>query len=190
MLSHAARANFDNAMRKNVMEFNMLWPARNAAILAALVLAVCLASPGIAATPTASGDPFDQLKGDWKGGGRVILADGSVKQVTCTAKYKVAGSNVTQTMNCKGEDYEVNATLKVTDKDGKIKGSWNESVYAASGSVSGSAKGNLVHAVIAGDKFSGRMSIKLTDKGHSINVLQRDAKSGAYHLATSLSFTR
>jgi hypothetical protein len=124
-----------------------------------------------------SGDPFDQLKGDWKGGGRVILNDGTVKQVTCTAKYKTAGSNVTQTMNCKGNDYEVNATLKVTDKDGKMRGSWNESVYAASGSVSGTAKGNLVHAVIAGDKFSGRMSIKLTDKGHTINVLQRDANS-------------
>jgi hypothetical protein len=181
---------FDNAMRGNVMQFIVLRPARKAAILIGLILGACLVSRAEAATPAPSGDPFDQLKGDWKGGGRVILADGSVKQVTCTAKYKVAGSNVTQTMNCKGEDYEVNATLKVNDKDGKIKGSWNESIYAASGSVSGTAKGNLVHAVIAGDKFSGRMSIKLTDKGHTINVLQRDAKSGSYHLATSLSFTR
>ena len=30
----------------------------------------------------------------------------------------------------------------------------------------------------------------LIDKGHTINVLQRDAKSGSYHLATSLSFHR
>jgi len=131
--------------------------ARKAVLLAGLILAASLASPGIAATPAPSGDPFDQLKGDWKGGGRVIMNDGTVKQVTCTAKYKTAGSNVTQTMNCKGNDYEVNATLKVTDKDSKIRGSWNESVYAASGSVSGTAKGNLVHAVIAGDKFSGRL---------------------------------
>lgn len=164
--------------------------ARRAVLLTGLILAASLASPGKAAQPAPSGDPFDQLKGDWKGGGRVILNVGTVKQVTCTAKYKAVGSNVTQTMNCKGNDYEVNATLKVTDKDSKIRGSWNESVYAASGSVSGTAKGNLVHAVIAGDKFSGRMSIKLTDKGHTINVLQRDAKSGSYHLATSLSFHR
>jgi hypothetical protein len=34
------------------------------------------------------------------------------------------------------------------------------------------------------------MSIKLTDKGHTINVLQRDAKSGIYRLATSLTFHR
>src|SRR5262245_33748683 len=117
------------------MRSPVLRPALKAVILLGLVLAACLPSRGNAATPTPSGDPFDQLKGDWKGGGRVILNDGTVKQVTCTAKYKVAGSNVTQTMNCKGNDYEVAATLKVTDKDGKIKGSWNESVYADRKSV-------------------------------------------------------
>jgi hypothetical protein len=173
-----------------LMGFKLPRLASCAAILLGLVLAASLASRGNAASPAPSGDPFNALKGDWKGGGSVILNDGTVKKVTCSANYKVAGGNVTQTLNCKGNDYEVNTTLKVTDKDGKIKGSWNESVYAASGSVSGTAKGNLIHAVIAGDKFSGRMSIKLADKGHTINVLQRDAKSGTYHLATSLSFHR
>jgi hypothetical protein len=173
-----------------LMGFRLLRPVSCAVILVCLGLAASLASRGEAAQAAASGDPFDQLKGNWKGGGSVILNDGTVKKVTCSLQYKVAGGNVTQTLNCKGNDYEVNTTLKVTDKDGKIKGSWNESVYAASGSVSGTAKGDLVHAVIAGDKFSGRMSIKLTGKGHTINVLQRDAKSGTYHLATSLSFHR
>jgi DNA-binding protein YbaB len=169
------------------MGFKLLRPA---VILLGLVFTASFASLGQAASPSPSGDPFDKLKGNWKGGGSVILNDGTVKKVSCSVQYKAGGGNVTQTLNCKGNDYEVNTTLKVTGKDGKIKGSWNESVYAASGSVSGTAKGNLVHAVIAGDKFSGRMSIKLTDKGHTINVLQRDAKSGVYHLATSLSFTR
>jgi hypothetical protein len=173
------------------MRFKLPPPsARRAVLLLGIILAACLASPAGAATPAPAGDPFEQLKGDWTGGGRVILGDGTTKQVTCSAKYKVTGSNVTQTLHCTGNDYEVNATLKIADKDGKIKGSWNESVYAASGSVTGTAKGNLVHALIAGDRFSGRMSIELTDKGHTINVLQRDAKSATYHLATSLSFHR
>jgi hypothetical protein len=173
-----------------LMGFKLLRPASCAVILVCLALGASFASLGQAASPAASGDPFDKLKGNWKGGGSVILNDGTTKKVSCSVQYKVAGGNVTQTLNCKGNDYEVNTTLKVTDKDGKIKGSWNESVYAASGSVSGTAKSNLVHAVIAGDKFSGRMSIKLTGKGHTINVLQRGAKSGIYHLATSLSFQR
>jgi hypothetical protein len=102
----------------------------------------------------------------------------------------VAGSNITQTLHCKGSDYEVNTTLKVTDKSGKIKGTWTESVYDASGSVTGTAKGNLIHALIAGDKFSGRMSIKLTDKGHTINLVKLNAKTGTYRLATSLTLHR
>jgi hypothetical protein len=173
------------------MRLELLSPsAQRCVLLLGLILGASLASPGEAASPPPAGDPFEQLKGDWTGGGRVILGDGTIKQVTCTAKYKLAGSNVTQTLHCTGNDYEVNATLKITDKDGKIKGSWNESVYAASGSVTGTAKGNLVHALIAGDRFSGRMSIELSDQGHTINVLQRDAKSATYHLATSLSLHR
>ena len=172
------------------MGFKPLRPASYAVILVCLVLAASFASRGEAASRASSGDPFDKLKGNWKGGGSVILNDGTVKKVTCSSQYKVAGDNVTQTLNCKGNDYEVNTTLKVTDKDGKIKGSWNESVYAASGSVSGTAKGDLVHAVIAGDKFSGRMSINVSDSGHEINIMQLNDSSGTYRPVASVSLHR
>jgi hypothetical protein len=158
--------------------------------LAALILAASLASPGEAAPPKAAGDPFDQLKGNWKGGGIVIPADGQPKKVSCSVKYNVAGSNVTQNLRCTGNDYEVNTTLKLTDKDGKIKGSWSESVYDANGSVTGTAKDNTIHALIAGDKFSGRMSIKVSAAGHTINIVQLNPKSGTYRLATSLTLRR
>jgi hypothetical protein len=157
--------------------------------LLSLILGASLASAE-AASPAPAGDPFEQLKGDWKGGGTVILDDGEKKKVDCTTNYKVAGSNITQTLHCKGSDYEVNTTLKVTDKSGKIKGTWTESVYDASGSVTGTAKANLIHALIAGDKFSGRMSIKLTDKGHTINLVKLNAKTGTYRIATSLTLHR
>jgi hypothetical protein len=153
--------------------------------LAGLLLAASLAAPGHAAS-----NPFDRLSGDWKGGGTVLLKDGEPKKVTCQATYKTAGSNITQTLRCTGEDYEINTNLKLTDKGGKIRGSWNESVYDASGGVTGRAKDNLVHAVITGDKFRGRMSIKLTDAGHTINIVQFNEKSGTYRLATSLSLQR
>ena len=72
----------------------------------------------------------------------------------------------------------------------KIKGSWNESVYDASGGVTGTTEDDLVHAVISGDKFRGRMSIKLSDAGHTINIVQFNDKSGTFQLATSLSLHR
>jgi hypothetical protein len=154
-------------------------------IVTGLLLAASLAMPSEAAAT-----PFDQLAGDWKGGGTVILKDGESTPVTCEVTYKPAGSKITQTLRCTGDDYEVDTTLKLTDKGGKIKGSWNESVYDASGSVTGTAKDDIVHAVITGDKFRGRMSIKLSDADHTINIMQFNEKSGTYRLATSLSLHR
>jgi hypothetical protein len=110
--------------------------------------------------------------------------------VTCKASYKVTGNNLSQDLSCTGNDYEIQAKLKLTDKGGKVKGSWNEAIYDASGGVTGSAKENLIHALIRGDKFSGRMSLKLTDAGLSINMVQRDEKSGIYRLVTSLFLRR
>ena len=47
-----------------------------------------------------------------------------------------------------------------------------------------------IHARISGDKFSGRMSIKVSDARHTINIVQFNAKSGIYRLATSLTLER
>ena len=146
-----------------------------------------LPTPGETATPS---NPFDQLTGDWKGGGTVITKNGEPKKVNCQATYKAAGSNISQTLSCTGDDYEINTNLKLTYKGGKIKGSWNESVYDASGGVTGTAKDDIIHAVITGDKFRGRMSIKLSDAGHTINIVQFNDKSGTFQLATSLSLHR
>jgi hypothetical protein len=143
------------------------------------------------AVPAATAaNPFEELKGDWKGGGTVVTKNDPAKKVTCDVNYKVAGSNLTQKMHCTGEDYEVEATLKLTDKNGKVKGSWNEVIYDASGGVTGNAKDDIIRAVIRGDKFSGRMSLKVSDAGHSINIVQRDEKTGVYRLVTSLFLRR
>lgn len=163
---------------------------RKGILLAGLILVAALAAPGEAASPKPAGDPFDQLNGDWKGGGTVIPANRQPKKVSCEVTYKAAGSNVSQNLRCTGDDYEINTTLKLTYKGGKIKGSWTESTYDANGGVTGTAKDSTVHALITGDKFSGRMSIKLSDAGHSINIVQFDEKSATYRLVTSLSLRR
>ena len=74
--------------------------------LVSLILGLALASPGLAA-PQKAGDPFDQLKGEWKGDGVVITDDGQPKKVSCTTKYQITGGNIVQTLYCKGDDYEV-----------------------------------------------------------------------------------
>jgi carbohydrate-selective porin OprB len=156
----------------------------------ALVLAAGAISLAAIASAKAASNPFDSLKGDWQGSGTVWLADGKTKKVDCKVAYKVTGSNLAQTLSCTGDDYEIEAKLKLADKSGKVKGSWNEAIYDASGAVTGSAKEDLIHAVIRGDKFSGRLSLKVTDQGHTINIVQLNEKTGIYRLASSLQFRR
>jgi hypothetical protein len=158
-------------------------------LVAALVAAGAIFL-GVMVSAKAANNPFDLLKGDWNGGGTVWLADGKTKKVDCKVAYKVTGSNLAQNLSCTGDDYEIEARLKLADKNGKVKGSWNEAIYDASGAITGSAKENLIHAVIRGDKFSGRLSIKVTDAGHSINIVQLNEKTGIYRLASSLQFHR
>jgi hypothetical protein len=158
--------------------------------LPALILAAALIAQGEAPAPKTTGNPFEQLNGDWKGGGTVTPADGHPKKVSCKVTYKMAGSSLSQNLRCAGSDYRIRATLKLTSKAGKIKGSWTESIYDANGRVTGMTKDNTIHALIAGDKFSGRMSINVSDAGHSINIVQLNESSGTYRLVTSLSFRR
>jgi hypothetical protein len=158
--------------------------------LAALLLAAALASPTEAAAPKASGNPLEQLKGDWKGGGSVTRSDGTPVKVSCRVTYDVAGSTTSQRLRCVGNDYQIKSITKFKYKDGKISGSWNESIYDTNGGVSGTAKGNLVHARITGDKFSGRMSINIAGDGHSINIIQLDKGSGAYRSVANLALRR
>lgn len=157
---------------------------------ATIVLVAFLASLSMTISAAAAANPFEELKGDWKGGGTVWLTDGKVKKVDCKATYKISGSNLTQNLECTGDDYEIEAELKLSDKAGKVKGSWNEVIYDASGAVTGKARPDIIRAVIRGDKFSGRLSLKVTDTGHTINIVQLNEKTGTYRLASSLGFQR
>jgi hypothetical protein len=158
--------------------------------LGTLLAISIVASSASAASTKAAGNPFDQLEGYWRGGGTLTPMNGKPEKISCRVTYNVAGSAVTQTMNCAGTDYKVNTTSKFTYSGGKISGSWNESTYSATGGVSGTAKGNTVHARIAGDKFSGRMSISVSGKGHTINIVQFDQGSGAYRPVANVSLRR
>jgi hypothetical protein len=162
--------------------------ASKALPLAVLLLAAALVSP--AETAPAAGNPFDLLKGDWKGGGIVTRGDGATVKVACRVTYTSAGGTTSQNMRCAGADYTIKSVTKFKYKDGKVSGSWNESVYDASGGVSGSANGNTVHARISGDRFSGRMSINISGDGYSINIIQLDKGSGEYRSVANLALHR
>ena len=162
--------------------------------VALLLLVALVSAPADSATkkaaPRGTGNPFNQLMGYWSGGGTVTPQKGHAEKVSCRVTYIVAGSAVTQNMRCAGTDYKFNTSSKLTYSGGKISGSWSETTYDASGSVSGTATGNTIHARISGDKFSGRMSISVSGKGHTINIVQFDQGSGAYRPVANVSLRR
>ena len=159
--------------------------------LAALCLMASLTSQSGIAAPEASGtNPFEALKGDWKGGGMVLPSSGTPVKVACKVTYDVDGGNATQKMRCSGNDYEIKATSKFKYKAGKVTGSWNEAIYDANGGINGTAKDNLVHARIVGDRFSGRMSINVNGDGHEINIVQMDKNSSDYRPVANLALHR
>jgi hypothetical protein len=169
----------------------MLLMAKIAPVLLLLVAFVAGQAASVAApAPRGDGNPFDQLQGDWTGGGMVTPTRGDPEKVDCKVSYTTAGTTITQTLLCTGIDNQFDAKTKFKLKDGKISGSWLETTFDASGNISGSAVGHLVHARISGDKFSGRMSINVSDSGHTINIVQLNNKTGAYHLAASFDLHR
>ena len=160
--------------------------------LAALILAATLAAPRRRRPRRRRRATRSQkLSGDWKGGGTVTPADGKPKKVRCKVTYTVAGSRLSQHLRCAGIDYRINATTKLTDKGGKISGSWNESIYDANGRLTGGRRRTTSFMRgSAATSFSSRMSIKTSDAGHSTNIVELHANAGAYRLVASLSFHR
>jgi len=154
---------------------------------AALILATAFAPSAQAADSRAAGNLFEQLSGDWKGGGTVTPAKGDPMKVACKATYKVTGSTLSQNFRFAVTDSRIDATLKLSDKGGKIKGFWNEKTYDANGGVTGTANDNTIHARISGDKFSGRMSINVSEAGPEINIVQLNEDTGTYRPAASVS---
>ncbi len=159
-------------------------------LLLVTLLALPAESASKKAAPKGTGNPFDLLNGYWSGGGTIAPGKGSPEKVSCKVTYNVAGAAVTQNMRCAGTDYKFNTSSKLTYTGGKISGSWSETTYDAAGSVSGTAAGNTVHAIISGDKFSGRLSINVSGSSHTINIVQLDPKSGTYRQAASVVLHR
>lgn len=159
------------------------------ALLPAALLAVVALIPLPA--DARSENPFEDLKGSWRGGGTLSPLGGDQERVSCRATYNVSGSSTAQVLTCAGTDYKVttSANLNVSG-GGNISGSWSESLTGASGSVSGIAKSGSIHARLNGDKFSGRMSISVSGNSHSINISQFDAGSGRYRPVANVSFRR
>jgi hypothetical protein len=144
----------------------------------------------LATTPAHSASSLAGLNGYWSGGGKITPLKGGAYTVSCRATYKVAGSNLVQHLRCAGGDYKFSSSFTVTMRGSRISGSWTESTYSASGRMSGTASASSIRAAISGDKFSGRMSIRISGSRQSIYIVELDKGSGRYVPVASLSLRK
>jgi hypothetical protein len=155
----------------------------------ALLLAIPLLLPP-QASAQADANPLNLLNGDWKGGGTMTPMGGDPEKVSCKVTYEAKDAGVVQNLRCAGVDTTIKTNTQMTYNAGKVTGQWTESTFDRQGGLNGTAKGNVVHARISGDKFSGRMSINITDKGHTINILQLDKGAGLYRPVATIAFAK
>lgn len=156
------------------------------------IAAILLAAPSVYSHASAAGggNPLEQLSGEWKGGGTMTPMGGDPEAVSCKVSYEEKDGGVLQNLRCAGQETTIKTNTQMTYSDGKVSGSWTESTFDRQGGINGTAKGNLVHARISGDRFSGRMSINVTGDSHTINILQLDKGSGTYRPVASIAFGR
>ena len=89
--------------------------------------------------PVQKDAPFKELPGRWVGEGRLGMKDGQTEKVQCRATYFVnaAGNELKQTIRCASQGGKVEVKSLVNAKDGKLSGTWNETVYNVGGDMTG-----------------------------------------------------
>jgi hypothetical protein len=143
----------------------------------------------LAAGP-AQANPFDDLKGSWRGGGTISPLGGKPERVSCRATYGGAGASLTQQLTCNAASFSIQISANMNVSAEKLSGSWSEARFGASGNVSGLARGNTILARISGAKFNGRMNINVSRGGHSIALQQTDPGSGKLMPVANLKLSR
>lgn len=144
-----------------------LTPVRRVAPGAALVV---LLVTGVAAAGSTA--PLEHLPGRWSGWGAITLASGKSEQVKCVATYFVheGGGRIEQNLRCASASYKIDAKAELEVQSDQVKGRWEESANAASGSVTGRMTGNGFNLSIRGDTFAAAMAVSTSSCRQSINI--------------------
>jgi hypothetical protein len=141
--------------------------------VALLLLGSLLASH---AAGRAATSPFAALAGSWSGDGTMTTSGGQ-ERLRCRAAYQVVGGGDSLRLNlrCASESYNFNLSGEFEHRGGAISGSWSESTYNASGTISGRASGDEVQAAARGDTFSANLSLKTRGNRQAVTIQSQGA---------------
>lgn len=181
-------------MQKKEVNMKSVFSAGRLFGLAAAALAASVALVG--GSPEARADKLlDQLAGNWKcqSGGCWVRPVGGVKErVGCRVNYAVSGSNMSQSINCKGS-IQLTANSKMAKSGERVSGSWssyNNHTGRISGSASGVATGNRISVgITANDGKTGAMRANIDGNNrHTVTLYQNEG--GKRHVVGILTLSR
>ena len=138
------------------------------------VFAPLIVVPAVAVTShTAFAKPsvFERIKGTWRGGGRIKLAGGRTRRISCRAYYTVrrTGRGLGLAIRCASSSNRIEIRASLTNNNGRLSGRWEERNFNASGSVSGSAKAGRINMRVSGS-LNGSMRISFGRSQQSVQI--------------------
>lgn len=157
---------------------------------ALIILATALTALSVPAASQADSNPFVQLAGSWRGSGTVSPLGAEKERVLCRVSYKVAASEVHQVLECASSDYRITVNSDINVDGEQLSGKWSESNFGLGGGISGLAKGDTIFVRINGEKFQGRMTIKVESEAHTVDISQFDSGNGRYSHMASMTLRR
>jgi hypothetical protein len=125
------------------------------------------------APPAPKVHPFAALAGTWSGGGNIDLTNDIHEKLRCRAQYNYGASNssLSLAIRCASDNYKFELTSNVVERGGALSGTWNETAYNVSGSISGHINGGRINAVAKGDSFTATLTVNTNGNRQSVSIV-------------------
>jgi hypothetical protein len=116
--------------------------------------------------------PFALMAGSWSGGGQIDLTNDIKERLRCRANYTYGQANASLALQirCASDNYKVELVANVTESNGSISGTWQETGYGVSGTISGRAAGGRVTAQARGDSFNAALTVSTSGNRMSVTI--------------------
>ncbi len=111
----------------------------------ATVVALALLVAGLAEARADDAHPFARYMGAWQGAGRIEMAKGELRDLTCTATCDESegGKALAQSILCHSKTHDYDIETYLVAKGADVVGNWREIEMQVSGQVTGHIEGTL-----------------------------------------------
>ena len=131
-----------------------------------------LVEPNVVPAKADALHPFGTMSGTWVGGGTIELTNDIKENLRCRNSYTYgqSASSLALNIRCASDNYKFELTSNVVERNGQISGTWSESTYKVSGSISGRVSGGRVNAVAKGDSFTAAIAMNTAGNRQTVTI--------------------